>query len=187
MKKIVQDKNNKISYRIRSSNGAKRLRIAVYYNGDVLVTKPRRVSYGFTENVVNNKLGWILDKLKFFKINYPKASHRYSKAEYLKNRDKATEFILNNVLDLNKNYNFKVGKITIKNHKTLWGSRSKKGNLNFNYRIVNLPSHLAHYIIVHELCHLKEFNHSRKFWSLVERTIHDYKKIRTELKMIKIY
>ena len=56
MKKIVQDKNNKVSYRIRSSKRAKRLRIAVYYNGDVLVTKPRRVSYGFTENVVNNNV-----------------------------------------------------------------------------------------------------------------------------------
>lgn len=187
MKKTTKSKNNKVSYRIRSSNRAKRLRIAVYFNGDVLVTKPQRVSYGFTESVVDSKLGWILDKLKFFKINRPKVSRRYSRVQYLNNRDRATQYIFKRVDELNQNYNFKVGKITIKNHRTLWGSCSKKGNLNFNYRVIDLPPYLADYIVVHELCHLREFNHSRRFWGLVERTIPDYKKIRAELKAIKIY
>jgi len=75
----------------------------------------------------------------------------------------------------NKVYGFKFNKIAIKNQKTRWGSCSKKGNLNYNYKIVLLPEKSADYIIVHELCHLKEFNHSRKFWNLVERALPDYK------------
>ncbi|MCX6797673.1 MAG: DUF45 domain-containing protein [Candidatus Falkowbacteria bacterium] len=59
---------------------------------------------------------------------------------------------------------------------------SKKGNLNFNYKIALLPSKIVDYIIVHELCHLREFNHSQKFWNLIARAIPDYLEIRSELK-----
>ena len=55
-------------------------------------------------------------------------------------------------------------------------------NLNFNYKIALLPSHVSDYIIVHELCHLKEFNHSQRFWDLVAIAIPDYLVIRKELK-----
>ena len=73
-------------------------------------------------------------------------------------------------------------KINIKNQKTRWGSCSKKGNLNFNYKIALLPQHLADYIIVHELCHLGEFNHSRSFWNLVAKVFPEYLGIRNELR-----
>jgi predicted metal-dependent hydrolase len=79
-------------------------------------------------------------------------------------------------------YNFSHRKISVKNQKTRWGSCSKKGNLNFNYKIVHLPENLVNYLVVHELCHLKEFNHSKNFWSLVGQTVPDYKKLRRELR-----
>lgn len=79
-------------------------------------------------------------------------------------------------------YNFKFGRISIKNTKSRWGSCSKKGNLNFNYRIVFLSPHLADYLIVHELCHLGQFDHSPKFWNLVSKTVPDHEKCRAELK-----
>jgi len=82
----------------------------------------------------------------------------------------------------NTHYNFKLGDIRIKNHVSRWGSCSSKGNINFNYRIALLPPHLADYIIVHELCHLGEFNHSIKFWNLVGQTLPDYESLRAELK-----
>ncbi len=68
------------------------------------------------------------------------------------------------------------------NQRTKWGSCSKKGNLNFNYKIALMPEKIADYIVVHELCHLKEFNHSRKFWNLVVKIIPDYLEIKKELK-----
>jgi hypothetical protein len=84
-------------------------------------------------------------------------------------------------------YAFKVGRVSIRNQKTRWGSCSKTGNLNFNYRIVLLPPRLCNYIIVHELCHLGEFNHSSKFWSLVALACPDYAEIRAELKGRKLW
>ncbi|MGI5841594.1 MAG: M48 family metallopeptidase, partial [Patescibacteria group bacterium] len=81
----------------------------------------------------------------------------------------------------NKNYGFKFGKITIKAQKTKWGSCSKKGNLNFNFKIMVLPKDIRDYIIVHELCHIKEQNHSNKFWNLVAMTIPDYLSIKKQL------
>ena len=82
----------------------------------------------------------------------------------------------------NQHYNFKWGRVSIKNAKTRWGSCSQKGNLNFNYKIVFLPPALVDYLIVHELCHLKEFNHSPAFWQLVAQTIHNYLRFRQKLK-----
>lgn len=77
------------------------------------------------------------------------------------------------------------GKVAIRDQKSRWGSCSKKGNLNFNYRIVFLPRHLVDYIIVHELCHLLEFNHSDRFWQLVAKTIPDHVERRKELRGVR--
>ncbi len=75
-----------------------------------------------------------------------------------------------------------VGRICIKNTLTRWGSCSSKGNLNFSYRLCLLPKHLSDYIIIHELCHLREFNHSSRFWDLVAFFAPAYAAHREELK-----
>jgi hypothetical protein len=109
---------------------------------------------------------------------------RKKNEDFLINKERARVFVKEKIVKLNTRYNFTYNHISIKNQKTRWGSCSKKGNLNFNYKIVTLPEHLAEYIIVHELCHLGEFNHSQKFWDLVARTVPDYKKKRNELRKI---
>jgi predicted metal-dependent hydrolase len=81
-------------------------------------------------------------------------------------------------------YNFKYNRISIKNQKTKWGSCSSLGNLNFNYRLLYLPQRIFDYIVVHELCHLGQMNHSADFWKLVEKTFPDYDLLRSELKKI---
>ncbi len=70
----------------------------------------------------------------------------------------------------------------IKNHKTRWGSCSELGNLNFNYKLIFLPDAIVDYIVVHEICHLIEFNHSQDFWRLVARTIPNFRELRHELR-----
>lgn len=72
--------------------------------------------------------------------------------------------------------------VKLKNQRTRWGSCSQKGNLNFNWRIAMAPLFIVDYIVVHELCHLKQMNHSPEFWLLVESQISDYKIMRKWLK-----
>lgn len=82
----------------------------------------------------------------------------------------------------NQFYGFKYNKVSVRNQRTRWGSCSNKGNLSFNIKILFLPEKMRDYIIVHELCHLKEFNHSKNFWSLIEKTIPDYKNIHQKIR-----
>ena len=71
-------------------------------------------------------------------------------------------------LDLNR-------RVTIREQKTRWGSCSSKDNLNFNWKLIMAPPQVLDYVVIHELCHLKEFNHSPRFWSLVETQMPEYK------------
>ena len=115
--------------------------------------------------------------MKFF-IRHTRVVRRIT----TKKREIARTFVENRISYFNKFYNFKINRIAIKNTKTRWGSCSSKGNLNFNYKIIYLKPELADYLIVHELCHLGELNHSRRFWALVSKTIPDYAKINEDLR-----
>ena len=74
------------------------------------------------------------------------------------------------------------GRITIRNQKTRWGSCSSVGNLNFNCTLVLAPPEVMDYVIIHELCHRKQMNHSPKFWAEVERFCPNHKTHRRWLK-----
>lgn len=78
--------------------------------------------------------------------------------------------------------NVHYGRITIRNQKTRWGSCSGRGNLNFNCLLMLAPDKVIDYVVVHELCHLIEMNHSKAFWQQVEHVMPDYKKHRQWLK-----
>ncbi len=73
-------------------------------------------------------------------------------------------------------------RITIRNQKSRWGSCSQKGNLNFNVALMRAPIEVLDYVVIHELCHRKEMNHSPKFWYEVERVMPDYRKYEKWLK-----
>lgn len=109
-----------------------------------------------------------------------------SRTEYLKHKELARAVVTGSLLRCNVNYNYIYNIVAIRDQKTRWGSCSSKGNLNFNYRLAMLPQHLVDYVVTHELCHLKEMNHSVNFWDLVALTIPDYANHRAELKSIKV-
>lgn len=66
------------------------------------------------------------------------------------------------------------GRVTVRDQRSRWGSCSSKHNLNFNWKLIMVPPEALDYVVIHELCHLREFNHSPRFWKLVETQMPNY-------------
>ncbi|MFC1687090.1 M48 family metallopeptidase [Patescibacteria group bacterium] len=182
MTRNISFDNKNISYTLRKSKRVRRMRLAVFVDGSVVVTTPYNLRENIAEKFIREKSRWLFTKLDYFRQFKLKPVARHSQGSYLKSRDDSYRFVIERVQHFNNEYTYPFKRVSIRNQKTRWGSCSKKGNLSFNYKITSLPPRLADYIIVHELCHLKEFNHSKKFWSLVGQTFPDYKEIKKTLK-----
>ena len=172
----------KISYMIKKSKRAKRIRLAVYCDGRVIITSPFEVQLPVIEKFISEKTRWVLAKILFFKSRGNRVIRKFSKKDYLENKERTLVLFKERINFYSKMYDFSYGKISVKNQKTRWGSCSRNKNISLNYKIVFLSSRLQDYIIVHELCHLKEFNHSRNFWALVQQILPDYLELRKELR-----
>lgn len=183
MKRKIHLHNRLVHYSVRRSMRAKRLRLAVYCDGNFVVTLPRGINEISAEKYIIKKSQWVITKLDFFKDISMSKALKFTNNDYLKHKDNVLALAIERVEHFNKIYGYKYNSISIRNQKTRWGSCSIKKNLNFNFKIAFLPEGLRDYIIVHELCHLKEFNHSKKFWNLVTRAIPEYKVIERELKL----
>ncbi len=177
MQKQIKVKGRIIEYKLRLHARAKSLRLSVYADGQIVVTRPRYISSRLAERMIREKQSWLIDKIDTMskEKNMPLGSYETDKRE-------AGKLIILRLKYFSELYQLKYQKISVRNQRTRWGSCSRQGNLNFNYRLLHLPSNLRDYIIVHELCHLQEFNHSKKFWELVARAIPDYIKIKKELR-----
>jgi len=105
---------------------------------------------------------------------------------YLEHKEAARVLVHTRLEVLNLQYGFSYNRVAIRDQRSRWGSCSQRKNLNFNYRLVFLPQHLVDYIIVHELCHLQEFNHGQGFWKLVEAAVPDHEGCRRELRTVPI-
>jgi predicted metal-dependent hydrolase len=168
----------------------KHIRITLTHDGHIKVSKPRHVTIAQVKAFILSKSDWInhhLNKIKSTQSEESQNSNqqplkKLTRRDYLLHKTTALQLAKTKLAIYNKHYNLTYKNISIKNTKTRWGSCSRRGNLNFNYKIALIPEHLADYIIVHELCHLEQFNHSQKFWDLVAETIPDYKKRVRELK-----
>ena len=111
----------------------------------------------------------VADKL----ICVPKTSSKEKLVNYLKRW--AQKYIQQELTPIANMLNLKYESLTINSAKTRWGSCSGSNKLHFTYKLMLCPISVVKYIIVHELCHIKEKNHSKKFWSLVKAYYPDYK------------
>ena len=175
----------KLSIQFAGIEKAIRLKIAISCDGNCTVTLPWRLGLWNADDFIRQNSKWILEKTeKIKKISNNNLLFQQNRKEYLKLKEYARDFVIKKIEKLNEVYKFEYKKIIIRNQKTRWGSCSSKGNLNFNYKIIFLPEECVNYIIVHELCHLREFNHSEKFWNLVMHNIQKYKKIKKQIKAL---
>lgn len=107
---------------------------------------------------------------------------KFSSKEIRQMADMAVSVIPPRVEQYAQRLGVSYGRITIRSQRTRWGSCSSKGNLNFNCLLTQVPEQVMDYVIVHELCHRIEMNHSDRFWKLVEQIMPDYKTYRKWLK-----
>ena len=183
--KKITLRSEKIEYTVRKHKTAKRLKLAIYCDGNCVVTLPWRMGFLSADEFIKKNAEWVLEKMKAMKkIGRNSLFARHDHEEYLKLKEHARDMVARRLEKFNEIYDFSYKGVAIRNQKTRWGSCSSKGNLNFNYKILLLPQRHADYIIVHELCHLKEFNHSKRFWNLVGQTIPEYEKIVEQLRVL---
>ena len=160
---------------------SKRKTLAIEIRPDmrVVVRAPEKIPQNEIMKFVEEKQNWIKKHLvqMYFKAEENK---KQKKVPALTNADieKLCQKALSVIPDKVKYYaeimGVTYGRITIRNQKTRWGSCSSKGNLNFNCLLMLMPDKVLDYVVVHELCHLKQMNHSKKFWKEVERYMPDY-------------
>lgn len=175
---------NKIPVTIKVRKGSRGVRISIRASdSSVDVTQSRFVSDSFVMKFIESKKGWIEEKLAKLQSINPILRTKHTKYEIKKYSVDALELATSRLEFYNKHYNLKYNKIFIRNQKSKWGSCSSSRNLSFNYKIALLPEDLRDYLIVHELCHLKEFNHGKAFWDLVGEKIQDYKILSKKLRI----
>ena len=162
--------------------------VAIQVNSDLSVTvrAPRSASEKDIEEILKKKEAWIskhIEKIKKTKERLEaEPTEKLTREKVIALAEEALKVIPARVEYFARVIGVTYGKITIRNQKTRWGSCSSKGNLNFNCLLMMAPPEVLDYVVVHELCHRKQMNHSKAFWSEVEKVLPDYKEARKWLK-----
>jgi predicted metal-dependent hydrolase len=162
--------------------------VAIQVNSDLSVTvrAPRSASEKDIEEILKKKEAWIskhIEKIKKTKERLEaESTEKLTREKVIALAEEALKVIPERVEYFAKVIGVTYGKITIRNQKTRWGSCSSKGNLNFNCLLMLAPSEVLDYVVVHELCHRKQMNHSKAFWLEVEKVLPNYKEVRKWLK-----
>ena len=151
---------------VRRSSRARRWRLEVPWGAPALLTVPRSATREDVERVLVERRSWIENQRR---QQVPRLGLEQFAVTESDARSRARELVSaladREAAQLGVTYR----RIRIGGQRTLWGSCSARGTLSFNWRLVLAPPDVVDYVVVHELCHLLVPNHSRSFWSLVER------------------
>ena len=171
-------------YTIKRNARSRNLRLTILRDGSVRVTIPKRASMTQAENFLRSRSKWVEEKLNHIKTLPPSPFAHFTTEYYRQHKESARAQLTERLESFATRYGFSYRSIAIRNQKTCWGSCSRNRIISLNYKIIFLPEEIQDYILVHELCHLKEMNHSPKFWALVESIIPEYTQRRNELRRI---
>ena len=153
---------------------------------NILIRSPKYLSNAYIHNFVIQKSDWIEQHLQLMKEKNERlqkaAAKKLSYDEVQNLAQSALEIIPKRAEFYATIIGVRFNKLTIRNQISLWGSCSSKGNLSFNCLLMLTPPEVIDYVIVHELCHRKHMNHSKNFWSEVERVLPNYKESKKWLK-----
>lgn len=182
-KGMIKMKIGEYNVEVRRS---KRKSAAIKITADmqIVVFVPVYVSDNEIERMVISKSKWIDEHMLKVQSTIDERSklEKITFEQIKELADQAVEYIPKRVKYYAEKENFVYNKITIKNLVSRWGSCSTKGNLNFNCLLMLTPDYVIDYIVVHELCHMREMNHSEKFWTEVEKIMPDYQRAELWLK-----
>ena len=153
--------------------------VSIQVNQDLSITvrAPQRVTQKEIKRILEKNDSWIQKHIEMLREKQAEAEDvKKLTAEEIKTlAEQALKLIPQRVEYFARQVGVTYGRITIRNQKTRWGSCSRKGNLNFNCLLMLAPTEILDYVVVHELCHRKEMNHSKAFWTEVEKVLPDYR------------
>ncbi len=150
-------------------------------NGGIVVRAP----YGTSKTLIDK---FVFDNEKWITSQKEKEKRREEKFESLTEKQikeykkKAKEYFTSKTEEYSKIMNLKYGRITITSAKKRFGSCSSQGNISYSYRLMLYPESAREYVVVHELAHIKEMNHSKRFYDIVRGVLPDYKERRQMLR-----
>lgn len=177
---MQQRKTDTFTYNlIRADRKSMSLRVA--QDGTITVRAPYRVPAGEADWFVESHKDWILSRISAYE-KVKELRPVYTEAEREAGRKRAKKALEEKCRFFAGRMGVSYGRIAVREQKTRWGSCSAKGNLNFNWKLILMPEEILDYLVVHELAHRIEMNHSPAFWRVVEREIPDYKERRAWLK-----
>ena len=166
---------NELKYKIIRT-ARKTVAIQIKPDKTVIVRAPKRMSKEQIHSLVQSKEKWIQKHLQELENHSEEDCQPLSEEDLKALADKAVRIIPERVRYYAPLIGVTYGKITIRNQRTRWGSCSSKGNLNFNCLLMLAPPEVLDSVVVHELCHRKEMNHSKQFYEEVRRVFPEYDK-----------
>lgn len=161
MYEIIRSKRKSVAIQIKGS-------------GEIIIRAPLRMPHTEIVQFVNAKAAWIEKHLEEIRKRPQATGDIFSEAQLKQLAAEAKKDIPMRVAKFSPVVGVTYGRIAIRTQKTRWGSCSGKGNLNFNCLLMLCPEDVRDYVVVHELCHLKEMNHSARFWAEVKKVLPDY-------------
>ena len=171
----IKYNGEKIPYTIKKAK-IKNLYIHIK-EGQVIVKAPIKLKEEYIQEFINKKSKWIYENVKRYEQK-PKIEKKIEQ----KDIERLKEIVEKNIFKYSKTLQVIPNKIKIKDIKYAWGSCSSKKNITINLKLALKDEKAIEYVVLHEMCHLKEMNHSKKFWNLVEENMPDYKIYKRKLK-----